>query len=988
MRSRAVVAVVVAVAVIAAGCSGGGQSSSPPPSPQTNAVPVATNGGAPIAAALTTAPTVALDIQVVVGDPTAPVTTNTSGSPVALEAQVKGDRAPAGPSPANVGTSVGGLSILRRGATSPGVSRVGVLAYLKGVSLSGGLSYNWQLRAAPGGSQASLQGPDTPAATLGVDLPGTYDVALTLGDRPAANPGGSTSKQPVVVTTRPDDPPMGVPIDTVASDSGQISVNGKVLDKTGNATGLNYAVLERGSRTVLESNNTTADATGVTTLINLANKYSKDTAYLMVVNSPGKRAAGPDLAGLFTKLGVGPRSSQDDNFSKNGGPFSVLGIPGAPAGAAWASFGSGPPRSSFELRGNLQFNGVTNQYDFVSPERPSFDTQAPGSGGLTNKITVDTAPLLLPPPQPPNTTYTATLPSGGSADAAGFQVVALDPKTLTLLPLPDNNKAWPTNGYGTTDPQKQTELATGIGKLKAAMPSPLIIVQSIGKPKPAGPQWAQITALLQVLGANPAVFNGLTGAGGYTLVGRDERAPGAATTTLPAAESSSSIGQPGHLTGILARNRAFGFGPQLYDSPDQFGNLNTDLVSIAYQAPKPFTPFAGADVFADDYLGRHAGFCKPTDPGICDVRQAYYKNYTANWTQKYNQIRDAPYPSPADPRFSSDDLNNVKKVLLPEVNDVANLTDYLAKLEKPFTDTKADTYVDVKDVGRTVLDAVNPQDRKTNTNGLQFAQVFVSFAKVFADIADAKEVKIFIDSISAALGFAAAISRPDGTPTLPDVITAATDALATDVVGRLNAARDALVDLGLLMVSDAGKLRLAGSKVNTDWNLHPQYETKVGDSLRAGAKAWFYQTLLPIAYPAKLLQLTGGAPKAQDFQCWHWMRASPSVWKPVYTKPLPGQADSAQDLQMVDFKPGGAPIKSVAALSGGRKTKSYDFNPGPPANLMDPLFAPAGPGKTGLGLNKTQFFSPQKWPTRTQLTFTPPPERHPGGTEWCGLPAS
>ncbi|HEX6476430.1 MAG TPA: hypothetical protein VF005_04085, partial [Acidimicrobiales bacterium] len=306
------------------------------------------------------------------------------------------------------------------------------------------------------------------------------------------------------------------------------------------------------------------------------------------------------------------------------------------------------------------------------------------------------------------------------------------------------------------------------------------------------------------------------------------------------------------------------------------------------------------------------------------------------------------YPSPADPRFSSDDLNNVKKVLLPEVNDVANLTDYLDKLQKPITDTKADTYVNLEIIGKNVVAAVDP-NRNANTQGLQLFIAFVNIAKIFADVAGQKELKIGLDIFTASLSLVALLARSDGTATLPDVVNAKVNDLITQMPARLNQVRDALITAGLLIVSDAGKLRLAGSKVNSDWNLPAHYVTNSSDALKKGSEGWFYQSLMPVAFHVAQVN---GVNKPQEYLCFSSIskNGQPNTSSPFRNLPDP----DGWDRQVVGFQNNGAPITYPFALYSDLGTNPFGT---PTEKVVKPLFAPGGPGKNGLGLSKTQLYS-------------------------------
>jgi hypothetical protein len=896
-----------------------------------NEAPTAPTSNAPV---LTSAPTVTLHARLVVGSPDAAVQASVTGpSLAALRTQLKATRAPGGPTPNNQSTGVGSLAISP--GSSSGVGRVAVSAYLNGLQLAGSLTFDWKIQTAPAGSTATVQGANTPAASIAPDRPGTYDVQVTVGDRPA--PGSSTSEQPVVITAQPDDPPIGAPIETVASDDGKISVGGQVLKDTGAAKGMSYAVLERATREVQVSGHVGADSGGISELQGIVKKYTGPKAYLMVINSPSKRDSSADVGPLLTSLGLAPPADQERSFLKGGSAFSVLGIPGAPAGAAWSSIGVLPQRRLINMTGYLELNQGTNQYDFVSPERPTFDTKAAGSTDTQNVIQVG------------GKTYTAALAKAGTS---GFHVLAVDPRTLEAPTLPQNNKAYPTNGDN-ADATEQQNLGSQIAYLSGSVyPHPLIIVQSIGKPHATTPSWSNITSSVQSLGGNPAVSNAQTEASaGYALLGRAQASSDRASVTAPPAESTSVYNQAGKVAGVLSRTRTFAVAPTVADPS---ATPNTDLVAIAYQAPQPFPAFAGGQIAADDYVGRKLALCKPDDPGTCDVRHAYWANYRADWHQKATDLQGMQYPS-GETRFTAADFTAVKNQLQPEISARNNVQTYLDYLQHPFEKVGTRALVDLKELGDAVTKDVTPPPARVGVNGFGILATFVNFAKVGADLWPASSlVKAALDGISGEISLAASFSVRDGTPTLASKIEAKTSELASAVLDRFDASQLAINGLGLLIVSDYGKLTAAAGKVDTDWKLPPS-DAGVLASLRNATKAWYYQQILPVAYA---MATVNGVNNARDYTCFSSLagpkRTQPGP-SPNTSRPLGNEPDSGQDRQIVGFNGDGSPIAPVIALYTDRGTNEYGV---PSAGVTDPLFRSLNdPKAPGLGLYKSQVYN-------------------------------
>ena len=196
----------------------------------------------------------------------------------------------------------------------------------------GTVDYSWDIVSGPRGADARIADPDAPRPVLDTRDPGTY--VLQEEADPEAD-GVPTAADQVTVAVAPNDPPIGVPIDTLG-DNGVIVIGDKTY---GGGSGSSYVVLERTTRTVVESGSVPYGSAGLAKLNDLAANYGGGRnymRYLMIVN--GRYGAPADqldgFASLLKKLGAAPPTVDDVASLKLQAAYSVIGIPGAPAGAA------------------------------------------------------------------------------------------------------------------------------------------------------------------------------------------------------------------------------------------------------------------------------------------------------------------------------------------------------------------------------------------------------------------------------------------------------------------------------------------------------------------------------------------------------------------------------------------------------------------------------------------------------------------------------
>lgn len=283
------------------------------------------------------------------------------------------------------------------------------------------MRHRWRIVERPRGSKATLRSRSRPQAYLHARTPGTYVLQLEVDPE---GPGPSTFDQ-VVVPVTPPDPPIGVPLNTIA-DNGAIKIGDESFGAGGGSA---YVVLERTTRHPVASGSVANDGAGIAKLLSVAEAWESGANrmnYLMIVSGrSGIPAAQLDtFTQLTRKLGAPLLSEENFAALRIGQQYSLIGIPGGPTGAATIRIPGGyEPPVSGAIVGYLQKNTAIDSdgvplYDYVSPDHPSFDTRAPGSTATKNTMIVG------------GTEYTQTL---GAGITGGFHVVVFESLSMRLL---------------------------------------------------------------------------------------------------------------------------------------------------------------------------------------------------------------------------------------------------------------------------------------------------------------------------------------------------------------------------------------------------------------------------------------------------------------------------------------------------------------------------------------------------------------------------
>ncbi|HEX4730067.1 MAG TPA: hypothetical protein VH299_02300 [Solirubrobacterales bacterium] len=787
------------------------------------------------------------------------------------------------------------------------------------------VKYTWKVADGPRGAKTKLVGQGKAEPLLKATEPGTY---VLQEEANPSTPGEPTSYDQVSVPVAADVPPIGLKLDT--NRNGQIGIGDQGFGSLG-STGMAYAIFERTTGTVVESGHVDDSSAGMSTLNSLADRYGTGGNYMryLIILSGNKGVSKDQIgafAGVMKKIGVALPTQENFIALEVGLPFSIVGVPGAPAGAATTRIPGGgynPPISG-AMTGYLQKNQAVNTegapvYEYVAGENVEYDTRADGSNGTKNVMTVN------------GQKYEASLPAGATA---GFHLVVLE--SLTLRPIA--NMALVTNAAGGSDRTRQDEAAKKLRAETDKPGGPVVLLQTIGKPKAAGPEWAGVVSQMTKLGANPQLVNALSGSNEYAFVGRySAEAPPAESST--AQDQNPYKGQappPARLIGVLSRGRTSNFVPNVSSTPPAnrpAGLVNIGLMKVAYQAPQAWpdlAPTATRDEAskAARFLCEGLNFCQSVDS--CEsIRECFWKKYNSDWSTKVNKFADIKFV--AGKGFTSATFDTVKEELKTETEEVAEIHTWLGKLLAPVEQSSGASYVDLQAIGNKVWESVQ---RPAADNSTSWVLGLIGKAAALGGFAG-PPVSAAAAGISAAFGLASYLSNKSGQPILGTEIRVRSGELAKEVYARVQLAREATTALGMLIVSDYGKLTATYPHIDSDWSAPDP--ARADEALSTGSKQWFYEALIPTAYPY-LIRATGVS-NARSLQCGR------TAW--------PNQPDVNQMNAITGYSTNGTPITSVFYF-----TQGIGGGASPPAGLGEDMFRQTNdPDHAGLGIEKLNFFT-------------------------------
>jgi hypothetical protein len=780
------------------------------------------------------------------------------------------------------------------------------------------LSYLWQVVGSPAG--VTLSGANTATPSFNAAAPGDYQVRLTVTQRSRGLRSSATDVVPVTVDSSA--PPIGLQTDTFDA-RGRVAIGGvAVPDTGGSAQGfINLVVVDRETRTVL-FHSSEYRASAIDSLRAAVTAQAAGDTKRLVIISGANGVASTNLASFETLASdLGAKLNASDRSSLSSGkPFSLVGVPKAPAGSAFTNFGGDTAPGAVpvgDLSGYLQMNPGTGLAEFAFGDYPSFDTNATAAQNST-AMQVGGSSIVQP----------LSTDSRG-----GFAVVVVDRRSLAV----SKKEIFDVNRPQTSqDGGNQTAMVASLAA--DTQPNQMVLVQSYGKPKPTTPEWDKIAQALEKLGATRTVFDELNGTGDYAFVG------GPALTGSAIEASGPLTGKPGRVQGYLSRLRDAGFAPGLGDPS---GAATGQLLKIAYQPARPFPAFdTPGKQAADRWI---TGQLKLLGT---DVRQNYWINYSANWDNKRESLGKLAYPPGmgfAEPEFTA-----VRSQLDLEISNLNDIKTYIDHLASPFN--PVGEYINLQNISQRIQMAVRPPQQVNNLeSGKIIGQIGGAVGRSLPP-----PYSFIAVGVATAFQFAGSRSLPDFSPDLGPIQVMTSD-LGDTLAARFASARNSLTVLGLIYVSDYGKMQAIASKVTSDpmW-IYPAQDAPIRASLSKGVESWFYGALMPLGW--KLWDVGGDMSTpfatANDFHCDTTTGGKVQHHHPHYV--FRGEPATGQYRPIIGFNADMTPHKRVLRALGvpsGFRAQDGAMAP-PPASLTDPLFAPADQSVEShkLGLFPEQFY--------------------------------
>lgn len=683
---------------------------------------------------------------------------------------------------------------------------------------------------------AGVAGADEP--TFPFDLPGagssdgapldTGSSGSTGPDNPTPDPNTPGTGGLQLLSPNAGEPVLGVPIETLSDNpAASIIVNGEGMPAASDRQNLLLAVLDARTHARLNSGTAPNNADGVRVLTSITESYRNRSDTIVVISGHrGMNNAGrePAVADLLRALGASSMSRGDLNRMEAGAPFSIVGKTAAPDGTAFTRVGADVgDRAGANITGLLRWSALGQRYDFTPPAPIPFTTRQEADGGSTVTMTVGAA------------TYTST-PSGSD----GFVIRGFDSQTL--------KPAYDATVVTTSDAgnrELSTKLVAAAAEVDAGGRPLLVIVQSFGRPKPAG-AWQDGAEAIVRLGGSRLSFLGLGGTSDYTLVG------GAAAGSA-AVEMGTILGKPGPATGLISRGHDSSFLP-LQSGPLGGVDLkqNAIMYQPAFQGGSDRSPnFPSINAAAETYIGWKANVPGCTSPtaSTCNIREKYRTNYNAAWTSIKQELATSVTMPTDAASFTAAEFNAALTQLRKEVTSFVAVKTYYDNLQSSMGLVRGDAKLNVTKIGNDIIREVSPPPGSTAlADGLKLINVIMNVVTLVAP-----ELKAVWGPISTLLGLGAYVSGEGeanaNANSLANKTRVRADQLALQVEDSLSAATYAFSTVALIMASDYGKLEAANTEIMEERWVAPTQPGQLLSDLTRGLRTWFATTLLATTYP-------------------------------------------------------------------------------------------------------------------------------------------
>ena len=817
----------------------------------------------------------------------------------------------------------------------------------------GRMSYRWNLLSAPKDSKLRRSGrplsdPTARRPRFTPDVRGAYRFELTVSQH-----GRSTADRVTYdAVTAPDVSLERVPAARGLDGAAAIAIGGTEYpaDTVADAW-LQVVVLDRSNLGTI-SNQTYTCAAPPDCGGELAGDLAAldDTELVIAMSHPG--FVNPyDLPDALAPIGF-PDSDPAIYADAPGGSVSIIGVPGMEPGEADVSFSpTGAPGGGL-LTGSLTLDQYSN-YGFMPTRRAVFDTRASGESATQNVLQVDGKP------------YVGEVNSDLDFEPIGALHVAIfDGHTLAYR----DNGPFYTNWAPSAKSDEQ-QIVSMIEQVQKGMrPGDVVVVSSVdtggrpldpGRARDPGAYTAaanRLAGLIESLGGTRDTF--LRAAtdphGRYSLVGW--AGAGAANGEETSALKNGTTGS-GRLRGALSPDAQGLFKPVTTSAT---GEPNETLQQLLLK-PKTDWPLAnnpGAQK-AMSWIGGLNRF-KKLGP---DPRSAYWIQdfEAATWYDLAEQVGGVTYPGNGN-GFTEPEFNAGRNELSQELNWVGNVRDYLDRLSKPFSQQALPSWANMTVITDDVTSALKPPDRSGE------ASIIEMWGKIleFATLGGSEAVEVVAMLYSTASGFLT--QERDGSPATE--VRAESNKLAAELISRMLEVQKQFKAIGDIIVSDYGKLSVAGINAlcnpgpncPTEWSFTSNDQARASVATFRGVEAEFDEALMKLSFPTWTLP-AGSSQQASAYECpAQGFSSVPQDFRPF------GAAGMGQAALFTEL-PG---TYHVQALGADTTFGGYDnWTPAmPPSGTTQRMFGAVGDPLNahdgGLGIHPADYLptaNPRAYPT-------------------------
>lgn len=792
-----------------------------------------------------------------------------------------------------------------------------------------GLSYSWRVLRRPKGPPPRLLRRGSARPTFVPRRPGRYRLRLTVRSRGRHAPASSDTVDHCV---QPNIPPSGAVFDT------RDTQNGIPGFRVGDATYQYYRgqvgllVLDRCSLTPVKKFGLSPGGFGfadykpqLADIVSTAHQTGRSYLVFLAAD-PGVAAPLPpnySTAGFSAMTVVGRTSNPDpakpdlvnDGRSIGHDPTEHLDQPG-------------------ELKGNLQLDNTFN-YTLVPPIGPKIATKdASGGGPRRAQMTVGEATFTSDP-----------VPQG----QAGFMVLALD--RTALVPMSDTPATLVVNAAGGgSDRTLQGEMATKLRQLSDQ--GHLVLIQSIGNPKPTTPAWGDIARAIGSLGGTPHVFNTLDGSGPYALVGCGGCSwPDAQEASYPMTKPDGA----GELSGRLGLDEGWRWRSRVSDLG--FG-LEYNLADIAALPRsnwpcglgadnKPVPPAACSDGHeaALSWITDHVLFSEPDnqtpDSSWCQQVHTFRASYCSTKpaftgiTEDLNGKGVHPikcsHDADGEP-FTAQQCDEVRRELLLELEWRESVHNWFSNARSPLADAKSTDFMNLTAIENSIAQAT-PLDKPQGDATPSMLEFMASTLTVLSFLPGEEIPEVLGDLADAITLMSQTTTDQNAMPAFDKLEVTSSD-LTEAMITRYGWVALQLALFENQFLYDYEKLKRAADLPG----LNDPLDEKLKRPLKIGGIQWIWQTLLPKAYtlykfrappPGRRLNDLNCLPQSEPLHPFSPLSDNES-WTPVL-----GFDDSMRPQRPLWFAPG---IGDLIAPEDGRPLPNLHFEV-PDGRMFDKLWS-------------------------------------------------